>query len=116
MFGFKKLEKMVKFKVARGLFRWYLLIRKAHAAFFPWGTVYFLNKRLMKERKLITHEMKHHEQLVKEGIFGYAIKYYYFFIKYGYYNNPYEREARRVMGINNKKQYLKYKKYLNKLR
>jgi len=106
---------MVKFQIAKGPIRWYLLINKAHAAFFPWGTVYFLNKEFMREKKIINHETKHYEQLTKEGIFKYAIKYFYCLIKYGYYNNPYEREARKAMGINNKKQDLKYRKYLSKL-
>jgi hypothetical protein len=43
---------------------------------------------------LIRHERKHLEQMERDGKLIYAIKYSYWLIRYGYWNNPYEVEAR----------------------
>ena len=40
------------------------------------------------------HEDKHKEQYRREGWLKFVVKYLYYQIKYGYYNNPYEVEAR----------------------
>lgn len=40
------------------------------------------------------HEACHIEQVKKEGRFKFVVKYLFYNIKYGYWNNPYEVEAR----------------------
>lgn len=39
------------------------------------------------------HEMKHFEQIEKNGVLKFCIKYLYYLIRYGYKNNPFEKEA-----------------------
>ena len=42
------------------------------------------------------HEDKHKQQWKEVGLFLFPIKYLWFSMTRGYYNNPYEREARRA--------------------
>lgn len=42
----------------------------------------------------VCHELKHVEQCRRMGIFIFLWKYIYYSAKYGYYNNPLEKEAR----------------------
>ena len=58
-----------------------------------WDTIYFREKKYMTE-KLMRHEEMHIKQMHRDGKFIYAIKYNYFWITRGYWNNPYEIEAR----------------------
>lgn len=48
--------------------------------------------------KLLRHEMVHIEQQKRGWLIGFYIKYFYYQWKYGYYNNPYEVEARNISG------------------
>ena len=105
---------MIKIKEAKGIIKLYLKIFKAKAVYTPWNTIYFLDKKMIKERKIIKHELKHFEQRKREGIIKFAVKYTYYLIKYGYRNNPYEIEARKAMGIYDSKQLKKYGAYLKK--
>lgn len=61
-----------------------------------WGTIYFMTEDDFKNVRLVKHEMKHVEQMEKEGIFKFLVKYNYYWFKYGYKNNPYEIEAREA--------------------
>lgn len=105
---------MQKYKVATGFMRWYLLLGRGIAAYTPWGTTYFINKKAMKSIKIRKHELKHAEQIRKEGIIKFGIKYAYFFVTRGYWNNPYEIECRKAMGLNSRKEHLKFKKSITK--
>lgn len=70
--------------------------------FFPGGGVvlwpYVLFKRSEEEvsDKLFAHEMVHVQQIRTEGAFIFYLKYLLFTIRYGYWNNPYEVEARAI--------------------
>ncbi len=46
--------------------------------------------------RLERHERKHVEQIWRGWIIGFGIKYAYYLIKYGYWNSPYEIEAREA--------------------
>jgi hypothetical protein len=48
--------------------------------------------------RLLKHEGKHVEQYEKYGFFGFLIRYLWYSIKHGYYNNPLEIEARKAEG------------------
>lgn len=49
-------------------------------------------------KPLIAHEKIHVEQMRREGWLKYRIKYTYYTLRYGYWNNPYEVEAYKVSG------------------
>lgn len=48
----------------------------------------------LKRTSWVCHELKHVEQFNKHGIIAFTIKYIYYSIRFGYYNNPLEKEAR----------------------
>lgn len=47
-----------------------------------------------KDKKWINHENFHKFQYKRDGFSRFLIKYIYYNAKYGYWNNPYEVEAR----------------------
>lgn len=49
---------------------------------------------IIADKKWLLHELKHVQQYNKEGVIVFLLKYIYYSITYGYYNNPYEKEAR----------------------
>ena len=50
-------------------------------------------KNKKKEAETVKHELVHIKQQRDAWIFPFYIKYFYYQIKYGYSNNPYEVEA-----------------------
>jgi len=48
----------------------------------------------INDEVLMRHEMIHIKQELRGWLIGYYIKYYYYQIRYGYDENPYEIEAR----------------------
>lgn len=58
-----------------------------------WGTVYVLPGFECNER-LLRHERCHLEQIEREGRILFALKYSWWTLRHGYWNNPYEVEAR----------------------
>lgn len=64
---------------------------------------FFLNiltigKPYMLTEKHYNHEAYHIEQVKRDGRLKFVIKYLYYNLRYGYHNNPYEVEARKVSG------------------
>ncbi len=103
---------MVKYKVAKGPIKLALVIVNALAVSTPWGTIYFRNKKIMNDKKVRKHELAHQKQYEREGIILFVIKYTYYFLTKGWYDNPYEKEALKVVGINSREQYRAYSKKL----
>ena len=60
-----------------------------------WNVIYIKPGHIASD-KLIRHEMKHIEQINRDGRFKFAVKYLWYLLVYGYRNNPYEIEARRA--------------------
>lgn len=58
-----------------------------------WNTVYVL-PGLENCQPLLRHEAKHLEQIERDGRLLFSVKYLYWLVKYGYWDNPYEVEAR----------------------
>ena len=58
-----------------------------------WNTIYLV-PGYENNARLIKHEQKHLEQIEKDGILIFTVKYLYWLVKYGYYLNTYEIEAR----------------------
>lgn len=77
------------------LVRWYMDFFEYDGLATVWNTIYFRNEKV-KTHGLLAHEKKHIEQMKREGKVKYLIKYHYYWIKSGYWNNPYEIEARQA--------------------
>jgi hypothetical protein len=58
-----------------------------------WNMIYMVPGYEQHEA-LIRHERKHLEQMERDGKLVYLFKYSYWLLRYGYWNNPYEVEAR----------------------
>ncbi len=71
---------------------------KAHSVALVLGkTIHLYNispKDFVKSPSLVRHELKHVEQYKKMGFLTFLVVYLYYSLKYGYYNNPLEIEAR----------------------
>ena len=46
---------------------------------------------------LLIHEEKHLKQIESEGSLKWIVKYSYYLVKYGYKNNPYEKDACKLV-------------------
>jgi hypothetical protein len=51
-------------------------------------------QQFLKDKEWLCHELAHIEQYKRHGRFVFLIKYLFYSIKYGYKNNPFEKEAR----------------------
>lgn len=60
-----------------------------------WGRIYIRPDQL-QNTVLINHEQVHARQIQEDGWYWQPIKYLYWTIKYGYKDNPYEVEARKL--------------------
>lgn len=49
---------------------------------------------LLQNTRMFRHEVKHILQYQEHGWFMFLIKYLWYCVRFGYYNNPLEREAR----------------------
>ena len=63
----------------------------------PWKTIYLLPSHL-NDAGLIAHEKVHVEQIVRLGPFKFTFLYLWYNLKYGYWDNPLEVEARTLSG------------------
>jgi hypothetical protein len=83
-------------RTATGPIAWYMKLMgfKGWASF--WRTAYFL-PGYEDNKRLIYHELKHLEQIERDGRVVFAVKYLWWLIKYGYNGpHPYEEEARQA--------------------
>jgi hypothetical protein len=72
---------------------------KGYAITFGQTAYYSVSKeRVEADPKWIAHENQHKKQYKDEGFIKFIIKYLYYSIRYGYKDNPYEVEARKVAG------------------
>lgn len=82
-------------KPARGPVRWWLKATGFKAITLPpWG-VYALAEHLDDER-LQRHEQAHWEQALRMGTPKFYAKYLWYSLRYGYFHNPMEVEARKA--------------------
>lgn len=83
----------MKIKTASGLvLAWMNLMRFDGWASF-WRTAY-IRPGFEGDKGLVAHEMKHLEQIEREGRILFTLKYLWLGLVFGYYDNPYEIEAR----------------------
>lgn len=83
----------MKVRTATGLISWYMRACgfKGWASF--WCTIYVI-PGFEHDQRLLRHERKHLEQIERDGRLLFALKYSWWTLRYGYYMNPYEVEAR----------------------
>ena len=80
-------------KVASGPLLWFMHRMKFQGWTSLWGDIYFA-PGYEADAGLVRHEQKHLEQMQRDGKLVYMVKYLYWNLKYGYFLNPYEVEAR----------------------
>lgn len=64
----------------------------------PWGVVYALPERI-GDAGLAAHEAIHLEQIARMGGARWAVTYLWYLLRYGYWANPLEVEARERSGV-----------------
>lgn len=72
-----------------------LILRKFDAITLPPFGIYVKEERMNNEG-LIRHEMCHWEQYKRMGAVKFYVMYLWYSMRYGYYNNPMEVEARKA--------------------
>lgn len=85
---------MLNIKCATGIFEWYLSRNGFWAITLPTG-IYVLEEHIDKDW-LIRHERKHEEQAARHGWLVFLARYFWYQMRYGYNNNPFEIEARQA--------------------
>ena len=58
----------------------------------PWGVIY-LHPDWQGSQAVLSHELVHAEQIRRDGAFVFSVKYLWWLVRYGYLDNPYEKEA-----------------------
>ncbi len=57
--------------------------------------IYGVNKeKFLENEDWLCHELQHVKQYEREGTVKFLCKYIWYWMRYGYYNMPYEKEAR----------------------
>ena len=82
-------------KPARHLIRWFLRATGFAGVTLPPAGIYILAER-MQDEGLIRHEQAHWEQYKRMGFLKFYSLYLWYSLKYGYWNNPMEVEARKA--------------------
>lgn len=80
-------------RTASGIILLYLRITGFNGWASLWGTVY-LRYEHRYDVRLVRHELCHLSQMNRDGKIVFMVKYLYFLLRYGYWLNPYEIEAR----------------------
>lgn len=87
------METIGHFRRARGFWRWLLNRFDSCAITMPWGIVYVLEEDWQDDYGMQIHEGVHLCQIKTDGPILFTIKYLWWWLRYGYYKNPYEVEA-----------------------
>lgn len=61
-----------------------------------WPFIFISPPKYAQNIKLVLHEKCHLEQYKRYFIIGFPVVYAYQYLKYGYYNMPLEKEARKA--------------------
>ena len=87
----------VKHTIVRPFFIvWWMDLIKADGLTTPWDVIYYRNAKSYSNGRLRKHELMHIEQMEREGKPLFLLKYNWYWITRGYWNNPYEIEAREA--------------------
>lgn len=86
-------EYRIEIQHAKGVIKWFLRKTGYQGITSLWRVVYIMPGYL-SDRELIEHELAHCRQIERDGRIVFAIKYSWWFLRYGYENSPYEVQAR----------------------
>lgn len=84
-------------KTATGPILWYMNLWGFKGLTTPWKQIYVVPGYEDCDW-LLRHECMHLTQMATDGWFMFHVKYLYWTLRHGYWNNPYEVEARSVEG------------------
>jgi hypothetical protein len=84
-------------KTAPSLVLWFLKLAGALAVTMPWKTVYCRPGQELNYA-LAAHEAVHVAQIERDGAIKWTAKIFWYLLRYGYVNSPYEVEARAKAG------------------
>lgn len=76
---------------------WFLKLAGALAVTMPWRTVY-CRPGEEGNQPLAAHEAVHVAQIERDGAVLWTVKIFYYLVRYGYLDSPYEIEARTKAG------------------
>jgi len=76
---------------------WFLKASNSLAITMPWKTVY-CRPGQEDNYALAAHEAVHVSQIERDGAFRWTVKIFWYLLRYGYINSPYEVEARAKSG------------------
>ena len=83
------------FKEAKHFYKWFLKTFGYVAIVNPFSRVcHVLPDHFPPSERLKKHEETHIQQIKRDGVLKFCIKYVWYLLLYGYGNNPYEVEAR----------------------
>lgn len=82
-------------RTATGLIAWYMRACKFDGWTSFWNTIYVLPGH-EHDQRLLRHERKHLEQIERDGHLLFSLNYSWWTLRHGYWNNPYEVEARKA--------------------
>lgn len=85
---------MIKHILAPKWGRWLLKLFKFDGFSTYWNTIWYVGLRAKYNSKLRIHEETHIRQMKEDGKIWFTVKYLGYLIRYGYWDNPYEVEAR----------------------
>lgn len=81
------------FYPAKGLIAWWLRMTGFEGVTMPWRRVYLLPEA-MDDEPLRRHEAVHLQQIARYGAWGFSWRYAWMWLRHGYWEHPFEREAR----------------------
>lgn len=93
---------MFKIKPAKHLIAGFLRFQGFWALTAPWGVIYVLPEILgamlldHEIYPLIRHEREHEAQMKRDGRALFMVKYCWYCLRHGYWDNPYEIAARNA--------------------
>ena len=64
---------------------------------------WYRNQEILDRDDVKTHESVHHDQIKEHGWFKFMFLYFYYSLKFGYDDNPFEIEAYKIAPINSYK-------------
>jgi hypothetical protein len=93
--GFKKLSSQPAPSYVAGIF-WSIILRRVlhNVAFVGPGFIVYATKEAAQDESVRKHELQHLVQQAREGQWRFWIKYVYWLFRRGYWNHPYEVDAR----------------------
>ena len=83
----------MKIRTASRFILWFLRLNGVLAVTLPWKTIH-IRPGHEGDADLLKHEMVHLKQIERDGALVWTIKIFWYLLRYGYRNSPYEREAR----------------------